>query len=329
MAATSAESARPSAGAVRLADGAVLLATALWSLNIIVVKLGLQSAGPLTYSAGRFAVGGLVLLVLAHRLEGPLTLPRGRALGRVALVALLGVALNQAAFTYGLALTSADNVAMITAVTPLVVAAVVVWRHGLRLPLRVWVALGTGLVGVGLVVGAGGLSRGTLVGDLVSAGMPLSFAAYLLLLPPLLRRYRPLTLSAMVTVLGAVMLLPIGAVEAAATPVHWSWGFVGLWVFSALGAVAVTNFLFYAGLAVLGPARAAAYNYAMPFLGVLFAAVLIAEPIRPLQLLGGLLILGGVAFGRPPHTGVAPVPLAHPRPLRLPAGEVAADRLAG
>ncbi len=323
------ESARPSVAAGHLADGAVLLATALWSLNIVVVKVGLESAGPFTYSAGRFLVGGVLLLGLAHRLEGPLPLPRGAALWRLVLVALLGVVINQAAFTLGLALTSADNVAMITAVTPLVVAGVVVWRHGLRLPLRVWAALGAGLVGVGLVVGGGGLSRGTLVGDLVAAGMPLSFAAYLLLLPPLLRRYRPLTLSAMVTVLGGLMLLPLGAVEAAATPVHWGWAFVGLWAFSAVGAVAVTNFLFYAGLAVLGPARAAAYNYAMPFLGVLFAAVLIAEPVRPLQLVGGLVVLGGVAFGRPPHAGTLPVPRALSRPLGLPTGEAVAERLAG
>jgi len=57
----------------------------------------------------------------------------------------------------------------------------------------------------------------------------------------------------------------------------------------------------------LGPARTAVYVYLQPFLAVIAAGILIGERILPLQLLGGVIMLIGVAWGRPrPRPSVVP-----------------------
>jgi len=278
-------------------DLLVIAATVIWSVNVVVVKVALAGSGPLTYSALRYIVGGLALLLLAHFVEGSLRLPpRGDRWLLVALAAS-GVLVNQSSFTGSLALTNADNVAMIAATTPVLVAIWLAWRSRERFRALVWVGLGLGLLGLGLVVGAGHWSGPLGIG--IALLNPVSWAVYLILLPRLLGRYRPLTLAALITVLGAVMLVPLGVVQAVASPPHPSLAWIGLLAYSSLGAVAITTWMYLPGVSRLGPARTAVYSYLQPFLAVLAAGLLIGEPVLPLQVLGGAILLIGVAVGRP------------------------------
>jgi drug/metabolite transporter (DMT)-like permease len=51
-------------------------------------------------------------------------------------------------------------------------------------------------------------------------------------------------------------------------------------------------------LRTIGASRATLYMYLQPFLGALFAALLLGEEITALQFIGGLVIVGGVSLGR-------------------------------
>jgi drug/metabolite transporter (DMT)-like permease len=283
--------------AVGWGDALVLSATILWSVNVVVVKLALADSGPLTYSAIRYVLGGLALLVLARVLEGALVLPRGRDALLIVAAALTGVLINQASFTVALSLTNPDNVAMISGITPLLVASWFVWQRRERFGLRIWVGLLLGFAGLVLVVGAGAWS--SWFGIVIALGNPLSWAVYLLLLPRLLGRYGPLALSALVTMLGALMLLPLGIVQAVAHHPEVSGRWLGLLAYSTVLALVLTSWLYLHGVRRLGPARTAVYVYLQPFLAVVAAGVLIGEAILPLQLVGGVIMLVGVALGRP------------------------------
>ena len=289
-------------------DVLVLAATIIWGVNVVVVKLALTDSGPFTYSAIRFVLGGLALCGLARWLEGPLVRPRGTDAWLIAATAAAGVLVNQASFAGALALTNADNIAMISGTTPLLVVGWLVWRHREHFEARVWGGLFLGLVGVVLVVGAAGGTWSSWLVVPLALAMPLSWAVYLLLLPRLLGRYRPLTLAAWVTMVGAVMLVPFGAVEALNRHPHVTGPWLGLLAYSALAAVALTAWLYLPGVHLLGPARTTIYSYLQPFLTVVAAGLLIGEPILPLQLLGGVIMLVGVAMGRPrPHPEPAPL----------------------
>lgn len=282
-----------------LGDVQVLVATLIWSVNVVVVKAALTQSGPLTYAAVRFLIGGLGLWLMARWIEGPLPSLRGRELWWVLAAAAAGTAANQASFTAALALNSADFVALIQVATPLMVAVWLALRGTERFGRRVWFGLLVGLAGLLLVVDTGGGAQVSWLGTLVALATPTTWAVYLLILPRLLGRYSALSLSALVTLYGALMLLPFGAVESVISPPRLSPGWFGLMAFSAIAAVVITNWAFLHGAARLGAARTAAYTYVQPFASVLAAALLIGERVVPLQLLGGVVMLLGIAVGRP------------------------------
>ena len=300
--------------AVGWGDLLVVASTAIWGVNVVVVKLALADCGPFTYIAIRYVVGGLALCGLARWLEGPLVRPRGTDAWLIVAAAAAGILVNQASFAGALALTNPDNVAMISGTTPLLVAGWLVWRGREHFGAKVWGGLGLGLVGLVLVVGAGAATWSSWLVVVAALGNPISWAVYLLLLPRLLGRYSPLTLAALVTMVGAVMLVPFGAVEAIYHHPHVTVPWLGLLAYSALAAVALTAWLYLTGVVRLGPARTIVYSYLQPFLTVIAAGLLIGEPVLPLQLLGGAIMLAGVAMGRPrPRPGPVPVVESSPR----------------
>lgn len=290
-------------------DAMVLVATIIWSVNVVVVKVALTDSGPLTYSAVRYIIGGLALCGLARWLEGPWPRPRAQDAWLLVAAALLGVLINQASFTLALSITNADNVAMISGTTPLLVAGWVVWRGREHFGPKVWIGLALGFLGLVLVVGAGAGAWSSWLGVLVALANPVSWAMYLLLLPRLLGRYGPVTLAALITMLGALMLLPFGAADALSRHTHVTGEWLGLLAYSALLALVVTGWLYLIGVRRLGPARTAVYVYLQPFLAVVAAGVLIGEAVLPLQLLGGAIMMVGVTWGRPRSR-----PIASPAP---------------
>ena len=72
---------------------------------------------------------------------------------------------------------------------------------------------------------------------------------------------------------------------------------VGL-VFAILGPLVLTNLLWFSSIAIVGPARASLYANAQPFIGALFAVVLLSESLHPLELAGAVLIAIGIGVGR-------------------------------
>ena len=73
-------------------------------------------------------------------------------MGLIAAAAATGVLVNQASFAGPLALTNADNIAMISGTTPLLVVGWLVLRNREHFAARVWGGLGLGLAGLVLVV---------------------------------------------------------------------------------------------------------------------------------------------------------------------------------
>ena len=288
--------------ASRLFSGADLLmlaAVLFYSLNVVVVKVGLADAPPLLWATVRFVVGGAVLGIVVRVMRGRPVMPEPADRRRVALAALLGITINQVAFTVALKYSSAVDVSLIVGSTPLMVAGYAALRHSERIGARAWVGLLIGAVGLVMVVAIGGAHGGSsLAGDAIALGAPLSWSIYATNLGGLLRRYPALSLSAVVTIVGALALLPFGVAEGIASPAHWTWKLVGLLTYSALLPVAFCTVAVYVAIDRLGATRATAWTYLQPFIGAVLAFWLLGDTLRPLQLLGGVVVVAGVLFGR-------------------------------
>lgn len=289
----------------------MLLGTAaIWGVNSSVVKLLIAHFPAPGIAVVRVALALSVFVVVVGAREGRPPVSR-RSLPFLALSGLLGVWLNQVGFIYGLENTSAASMTMILATIPIFVglgAFLLGWE---RPGWRHWTGVAVALGGVALIVlasphepGQGNALLGDLLGLLAAAG----WAAYSLMLRPLMRSYSPYGISLYVLLVGVILLAPLGL--PALTTVHMtaiSLGDVLRMLYTGVIALAFTNILWFVGVDRLGPSRATVYSYPQPFFGVIAAVIILHESLAVLQVIGGVAILFGVIFGDEPRP-VAPSP---------------------
>ena len=122
---------------------------------------------------------------------------------------------------------------------------------------------------------------------------------YSVAIAPLMTRYTASRISAWALTIGAIPLLAVGspqirAQDFAALP-------TSVWValvFAVLAPLFLTNLLWFNSIDRVGPSRASLYTNLQPFLGAVFALVLLNEPITRYQVLGGFLIAAGIVLSR-------------------------------
>jgi drug/metabolite transporter (DMT)-like permease len=278
-----------------------LTAVTLWGLNYSIVKFGLSEIAPLAFPVFRFGVGGIALLVILRLREGSVGVRR-EDLPLLVLVGFFGLTLSQISLVFALTNTSASDTALLGASAPimtaLLAAAVGLERSGRRF----WVAVSIGLGGVVLIV-VGGPSGAKLGSNLLGDGLALTnvFVSSVSVLPilPLLRRYSAHRILTYEMLIGTAILLPFavpGLVAqnyAQVTLAGW-----GSLAYAVVFSGIVTNLLYFTAIGRVGPSRAAVYQYLQSFLAVLFAVMLLGEHVSLVQVLGGIVVVGSIVFGR-------------------------------
>lgn len=291
------------------ADLALLATVIIWSLNISAVKVGVGAIAPLAFSVARFGLGATVTMVVALAIEGRPHFER-RDLGLLFAAALCGITVNQVTFVEALHFASASNVALLIGTIPICTAVAAIFFRQERLDLGHWIAIAAGFAGVTLIIVGGGPSGNggtTLLGEGLALATAASWGIYTVGIRPLMARYSALQLSAFMMVVGTVALVPFAAPEIASQ----DWGSVPTeaWlalVYAALFSVSLTNILWFTAVHWVGASRAAVYTYLEPFLGALLAVILLSEHIELIQLAGGAVIIGAVAFVRLRRAAVVP-----------------------
>jgi drug/metabolite transporter (DMT)-like permease len=276
----------------------------LWSLNLTVTRYILTHGfQPLAYATVRYGTAALIFVAIALVSERTLRLRRSD-LGLVALAALC-LWLNQLSFVYALEKTSASTIALILGATP-IFAALIGIAFGLeRLSRKFWLAAAISFAGVGLVAaGAPGGFSGDLRGNLLGIATAATWAAYSVAIAPLMERYSASRISAVVLSLGWVLIALVGFPQAADQDYGLGWKVWVLLGFATVGPLVVTNILWFRSLHKIGASRATLVANLQPFVAAVFALILLSERMTLLQVVGGVLIGGGIltARRRPPVT---------------------------
>jgi drug/metabolite transporter (DMT)-like permease len=276
----------------------LLSAIALWALNLTVTRYILTHGfQPLAYSTVRYLLAAVLFVAITLAVEGSLRIAR-RDIG---LVIAAGTALfvNQIGFVYSLKTTSASVIALILAATPIFAALFGLALGTELLPSRFWIGAALSFLGVGLVaLGAGGELRGDVGGILLGIMTAATWAVYSMLIAPLLRRYSPSRISAVVLFVAWLPVALIGSGQTADQDWRLGWEVWVLLVFATLGPLVITNVLWFRSLDRIGPSRATLATNLQPFVAALFAVVLLNERINAGQVAGGLLIGLGILAAR-------------------------------
>jgi drug/metabolite transporter (DMT)-like permease len=213
----------------------------------------------------------------------------------------LGFGLYQILWTTGLTTVPAGDSALIIASTPVLVAIfAVAARSDVLTPAKLVGAI-VSFVGVGAVIASGpGLSLGGSLGGeaitLLGAGC---WSFYMAFGAPYLGRYSPLRATAWATVAGTIVLAPIAAGQLATVSTSaMTPAVIGAVLYSGFLAAGIANVVVQNGIRVVGPTRTAAYQFLVPALAVVLAAMFLSEPVRPGQIVGGAIIIAGVLITR-------------------------------
>ncbi len=289
------DAARP--GQSGLGTLAVVLAAACWGTSGVFVKLVAAEVevSALALAFWRDLVTFLILLtglgllrrgwLRVRRPDLPWLIALGVSLGTFHVFWNLGVFLN------GAAVATVQQAAM-----PAIVAVVawLIWREALtwsKMAAILLTFVGTVLVSGLEVLGQTELSLG---GLLIGLSIPVTYAAWNLFGKKVRQTYNPFTTLTYAFAFGALVLLPLQFF----TPQPWPVPPAGVLWFAALIAVSTllpfTLYLFALGRLPASVATILAMSE-IAFVAV-YAYVLLGERLSPSQILGAVLVVGGVVL---------------------------------
>lgn len=282
------------------AEIAVLIVMVFWSGNFIVVKGAIGILPPIGFTFLRYCIAAATLLVLLRWREGAIRLPKGDVVP-ILLLGVIGFGCYQILWPVALQTIPAGDSALLIAATP-VMTALLAMATGADTPNSVKI-IGSfvSFAGVGLVIVAGqGLNLGaSLFGDVLTLLAAGCWSVYTVFGSSILRRHSPLVTTTWAILAGTVFMAPLGIAQLLTADLS---GFgppvVLAIIYSGTLAAGFANVIVFHGVKLLGPTRVTAFQFLVPALAVALAAVFLGEPIRPIQVVGGAVILAGVALLR-------------------------------
>lgn len=302
----------------RQAQGYLYLAAAMVLVGSTVIASKLIASGlpPFMATALRFALALPFFLVLMWLLGTPWPKPGRRDWVLLVLQAGAGSVGYTTLLISGLRLTSAASAGVIIGTLPVVSAAIAILVLGERPHRFLLMAISLATIGVLSITFQSHGGSHSLFGNALIFAAVVCEGLFILLNKRLHVDVAPLALSALMTGLGLV----VSAVAAVLLEAPWR--------IEAGGAamVAVTYYalvptvggfvLWYAGSARVSGAEASLFTALAPVSAVLFAAVLLGEPVTAAQIFGiGCVLVAVVGLGltRKPDSAIVPANLASER----------------
>ena len=263
----------------------------MWSSAFTSARIIVTSGPPLTVSAMRFFIAGLVTLAIARAVGQSLRLTPAQ--WRLTIV----FGLCQNAIYLGLNFIAmqwveASLAAIIAASLPLWVglAGWLVWRE--RLPRLGIAGLAGGFLGVGLIMGT------RLEAGVDPLGVALCGIGVLALTFATLAVRGASAGGNVLTVVGMQMLVGGAALTIPALfetkPFDWSPTLVAAIAYTIFIPGVLATIIWFTLVNRIGTVRAATFHFLNPFLGVAIAALLLGESLGPLDIAGVLVITASI-----------------------------------
>jgi drug/metabolite transporter (DMT)-like permease len=282
----------------------------IWSVNFIAAKIGLLYLPPLAMASFRVVFAGITMVptyllclcmpafseAAAFRRRGFAT----RDFWVFLYLGFFGVSINQICFTVGLSFTSVSHASVIVGMGPLYILVLAVLFGLERATAHKVVGMLIALLGVGVLASEHGLSvhSASFKGDAITMTGSVGFAMYVVLGKRVAGKYDTLTMTAFNHFAGALLVLPVALYQASRlwSAGHWPppWQAWAALLYMAVFGSAVAYVLYFWLLRYLEASQLSAFTYLLPVLATILGILWLGEKGSWIQVLGGILALGGV-----------------------------------
>ncbi|MTI20648.1 DMT family transporter [Fulvivirga sp. RKSG066] len=274
----------------------LLFVTFIYGANYTVAKIAMPAyLEPFGFILLRVTCGTLLFWIFSY-FTGTEKVHK-RDLGLLFLCGIFGVATNQMLFFSGLNLTTPINASVIMTTSPI---AVMITAYFLGKEKITWLKI------VGVLVGALGafllitkdgasLNKGTFLGDLLVLINGASYAVYLVIVKPLMARYKATTVIKWVFFFGWLIIIPFGTNQF--LDVQWATIPMYVWL-SIVFVIVMATFLVYLlnvwSLKFVNSSVVGIYMYLQPVFATIVAISVRHDPLDFTTIAYSLIIMTGV-----------------------------------
>jgi len=273
---------------------------ALWASYPAAIKLALRDMPPLVLAALRCTIASVFLVVLLLRSGADTTraLAPG-ALRAFAFLGVVGIFVSTQGSYLAIALSTASNIILLQAASPVMVSLGARFYLGERLHAAQWLGVAVSASGVLVVITNGRLWRlrpeDVNAGDLLNLVTLAGWSAYTVYSKRALATYTPAMVTTGAYIAGTLLIIPTAILTAPLFPAP-RFGSVVAWLVVIYQALvgAIAHVLWSRAIHVVGPSRAAVFMNVQPVIGLVLASLVLREAIGIWHLAGGVCVIAGV-----------------------------------
>lgn len=273
---------------------AVFSANLLYGANYSIAKMVMPAViKPYGFIVLRVWTAALLFVITAALFRYPLPEKRDRKF--LALCTLFGVVMNQILFFKGLSLTSPINSGLIMVTNPVFVMILSAIFLKERISGKKIIGLICGIAGATwlIVAGASHANNGNAspLGDILVLLNSLSFALFLVMIKPYMKKYHPLTIMQFTFLVAMPIVFPVGFHDlkeintALFTPT-----IIAATLFVLVGTTYLAYLFNSIGLKNLSPSVVSIYIYMQPLLAAVFAMFITGDTPQPRHLFSAVLL---------------------------------------
>lgn len=218
--------------------------------------------------------------------------------GKLFLCAVFGVAINQLLFFSGLDLTAPINASLMMTTNPIMVLIVASLIIKEKITIRKVTGIIVGIIGASTLLLWGktaAFSTASALGDFFILINSLSWGVFLIIVKPLMQKYKTITVMKWVFIFGSVLVFPFGWKQFNA--IEWHTFDTGIWLvvfYVVIVTTSVAYMLNTYALKNLSPSTVSAYIYLQPLFATIIAIMIGKDQLNILHVISAILIFTGV-----------------------------------
>ena len=280
------------------------LVAMIWGGTFIAGRIIARVLPPMTAATARFAIAVVLLLAIVRIADGGLPRLDRTQIALTAALGFFGIFLYNLCFFVALSHMPAGRTALFVAINPIVTALLAAMLLRERLGPRKWLGIAIAFTGAAIVItrgdvlGAfGNISQSLGKGELVMLCGISGWAAYTLIGRFALKTLTPIAATTYAALWGLLFLAIGASTEYARLDLsRVNWQVAASIVYLGVAGTVIGFIWYYEGVKAIGPSRTSVFNNLVPVCGILFAALLLGEPVLLSMVIGGILAIIGVAL---------------------------------